>query len=184
MSGEMGHPLGHCGRDFGIFRVLSSVPWLLSTGKFYISYFLDITVFLSFLFIFIIIFIFSIIVGAYNVLSISTVQQSGIVTHIYTFFFSHQPPSCSIISNQPDIVPCPVQQDLIAYPLQMQQFHLLMPDSQSIPGPNNSQQYNLSLFFPCPVSPGKGNIGRAHVQFYSKVVSGRQNIMTDLICIR
>ena len=30
----------------------------------------------------------------------STVQQSDLITHIYTFFFSHYPPSCSILSDQ------------------------------------------------------------------------------------
>ena len=35
----------------------------------------------------------------YSGLSVSTVQQSDPVTHIYTFLFSHYPPSCSIISD-------------------------------------------------------------------------------------
>ena len=35
----------------------------------------------------------------YNVLSISAVQKSDPVIHVYTFFFSHYPPSCSITTK-------------------------------------------------------------------------------------
>ena len=64
----------------------------------------------------------------YNVLPISAVQKSEPVIHIYTFFFSRYPPSCSITSDW-IFVPYAIQQDLIAYPpLQMEEW-ILTPDS-------------------------------------------------------
>ena len=44
----------------------------------------------------------------------STVQPGDPGIHIYTLFFSHCPPSCSIISGI-DMDPCAIQQDLIAH---------------------------------------------------------------------
>ena len=59
-----------------------------------------------------------------------------IYTYIYinVYSFSHYPPSCSI--TWPDIVSCTIQQDFIAYPLQMQEFASTNPKLQSIPLPS------------------------------------------------
>ena len=64
-----------------------------------------------------------------NVLSISAVQHSDLITHIYTHPFSH------IMLPHVSSQACAVQQDLTAYPLQMQSLHLLTPNSQLIPLP-------------------------------------------------
>ena len=64
-------------------------------------------------FLFLVIFIFSIMI--YSVLSISTVQQNdSLYIYIYGFFhiILHHIPSQAV-------VPCAMQQDLIAYPFQM-----------------------------------------------------------------
>ena len=63
----------------------------------------------------------------YNVLSISAVQQSDPDIHLYTAFFSHYPPSCSITRYQTQFPLLYVQQDLIAYSL-----HLLTLNFQSL----------------------------------------------------
>jgi len=61
----------------------------------------------------------------YNVLSISAVHQwlthmyKYVYIYIYTFFFSHYPPLC-LSQVTIYIVPCVIQQDLIAFPPQMQ----------------------------------------------------------------
>ena len=74
----------------------------------------------------------------YNVLSISAVQQSDPVIYIY-IFFSHYLflTLSSTMAHQKclDIVPCAIQQDLIAHPFQMQRLHLSTPNAQSIPLP-------------------------------------------------
>ena len=68
-------------------------------------------------------------------------------TYIYidTFFFSHYPPSCSITSDL-DIDPCAIQQDLIAYPLQLQEFASINPRLSVHPTPSLSPLTNTSLF--------------------------------------
>ena len=57
----------------------------------------------------------------YNILPISAIQQSVPVIHMYKHSFSH-----IILHHVPSkclhIVPCAIQQKLIAYPLQTQQF--------------------------------------------------------------
>ena len=67
----------------------------------------------------------------YNVLSISTVQQSDPVMHIYTLYFSHYPPSCSITN---DYIQLPVLHSRMPLPIHSKSnsFHILIPESQSI----------------------------------------------------
>ena len=67
---------------------------------------------------------FSIIVGLQcSVNFYCTAKWS--VKHIYTFFFLHYPPSYFIMLL--DIVPSAIEQDLIAYPLQTQEFASIKP---------------------------------------------------------
>ena len=81
----------------------------------------------------------------YNVPSISVVQQSNLVIHLYTFFFSHYPPSCSITSDQM-YISCATQQDLIAYSLQMQKFASTNPKLPVHSTPSPSPLKTTSLF--------------------------------------
>ena len=72
----------------------------------------------------------------YNILSISAVQQSDPVslshTHTHILFFSHYPPSCSILSEQ-------IQFPLLCSRISLlkhskcNSLHLLTPNSQSLP---------------------------------------------------
>ena len=81
----------------------------------------------------------------YNILSVSAVQPSDPVTHVYRF--SHSPPSCCVIRDQMPFVPCATQQDLMAYPLQTQSFASTHPKPSSTPLPP-PRQPTTSLFFP------------------------------------
>ena len=60
----------------------------------------------------------------YSVVSISTVQQSDPVSHTHTYIYTHilflTLFSIMFYHKWLDIILCVVQQDLIAYPLQMQ----------------------------------------------------------------
>ena len=66
-------------------------------------------------------------------------------SHTYTFFSPHYPPSCSITS---DLIwfPCAIQQDLIAYPLQMEYFTSTNSKLQVHPTPSPSPLATTSLF--------------------------------------
>ena len=57
----------------------------------------------------------------------TNVQQSDPITHIYTFFLSHYLSSIMFHHKWLDIVHCAIQQSLIVYPLQMQQFASINP---------------------------------------------------------
>ena len=80
------------------------------------------------------IFSFSIII---DVLSVYALQQSDPVVHtyIYTYIVFLTLSSSMFHRKWLDIVPRAVQQDLIAYPLQMQWFASANPDTQSVPLP-------------------------------------------------
>ena len=72
------------------------------------------------------IFIFSILAGL-QCCQFSTVHQSDPATHIYTHSFSHIISFIMLHHKWLDIVPSAIQQDLIAYPLQMQEFASINP---------------------------------------------------------
>ena len=71
----------------------------------------------------------------------STVQQREI--YIYTFFLTVS--SIMLYHKWPDIVPCAIQQDLIAYPLQMQSFASINPRLPVHPTPSPWQPQVCSL---------------------------------------
>ena len=77
----------------------------------------------------------------YNVLSISAVQQSDPIIHLYTLFSTLS--SITFHYKGLDRVSYAVQQDLIAYPLQMQQFTSKLPVH---PTTSPSPWANTSLF--------------------------------------
>ena len=62
----------------------------------------------------------------------STVQQSDLITHVYTFCFSHYPPLCSIISDQIQFPVLYSRISLLIYS-KCNSLHLLSPDFRSIP---------------------------------------------------
>ena len=66
--------------------------------------------------------------------------------YVYTFFFSHYPPSRSIISDY-IIVTSAIQQDLIAHPFQSNTLHLLTQTPSPNPTPFPSPLSTTSLFF-------------------------------------
>ena len=84
----------------------------------------------------------------YSVMSISTVQQSDPIIHIYTFFFSHYLPSCStpkdwtLFSVLCCRTPLPIHS-------KCNSLHLPNPNSPSTPLPPHQQP---QVCFPCPWS--------------------------------
>ena len=80
-----------------------------------------------FVYFYLILFSFSIIVGlqcSVNFLLYSKVTQSH--THIYTFFFSHYPPACSITIDE---IYFPVLYSRVSLLIHSNTLHLLTPDS-------------------------------------------------------
>ena len=71
-------------------------------------------------FYFLMIFIFSIVVGLKCSGQFSTVQQSDPVTYAYVYILFLTLSSIMFYHKWLDIIPCAIQQDVLAYPLQMQ----------------------------------------------------------------
>ena len=113
-----------------------------------------------FIFIYIFRFLFFLLEFIYIVLLISTVHQSDSVihtdtcvniceyvyTHIHLCLYSFYHIIFYHVSSQVTKVPCAIQQDLIAYPLQMQQFASTNPKLPVHPTPSHSPLATTSLF--------------------------------------
>ena len=79
-----------------------------------------------------------------NVLSIYAVQKYIFCTVVHMYIFSHI--ILHHVSSRVTIVPCAIEQNLIAYPLQMQQFVSTNPRLQVHPTPSLSLMATSSLF--------------------------------------
>ena len=104
-------------------------------------------------------FYFILLQSTYSVLSISAIQQSDPVIHIYiymyTFFFSHYPPLC------------PIKSDWIQFPVLCSRISLLIHSKCNSLHPLAPN----SPFFPLPPPPHRGTFRYCFV-LYLVVVTG------------
>ena len=118
----------------------------------------------------------------YTVLSISTVQQSDPVIYIYIFLFSDYPPACTITSD------CAIQQDVIAYPLQMQEFASTNPRLPVHPTPFPFPMSLPGVNFVCPSQGMAGCVWKqmaiilCHLVLFPAVLTRHRNTQLQTKC--